>query len=76
MFSMCSELTPRAPIPDSRIAQFMQPCLTLDQNSFIARIVCPVLYIIVCQNCVQFVWLSNEQVFSEQKMRNDEYNHI
>ena len=25
MFSMCSELTPRAPIPDSRIAQFMQP---------------------------------------------------
>ena len=27
MFSMCSELTPRAPIPDSRIAQFMQPCL-------------------------------------------------
>ena len=23
---MCSELTPRAPIPDSRIAQFMQPC--------------------------------------------------
>ena len=27
MFSMCSELTPRAPIPDSRIAQFMQPCV-------------------------------------------------
>ena len=26
MFSMCSELTPRAPILDSRIAQFMQPC--------------------------------------------------
>ena len=25
MFSMCSELTPRAPIPDRRIAQFMQP---------------------------------------------------
>ena len=25
MFSMCSELTPRAPIPNSRIAQFMQP---------------------------------------------------
>ena len=24
MFSICSELTPRAPIPDSRIAQFMQ----------------------------------------------------
>ena len=27
MFSMCSELTPRAPIPDTRIPQVMQPCL-------------------------------------------------
>ena len=27
MFSTCSELAPCAPIPDSRIAQFMQPCL-------------------------------------------------
>ena len=26
MFSMCSELTPHAPIPDGRMAQFMQPC--------------------------------------------------
>ena len=25
MFSMCSELTPRAPIPDTRIPQLMQP---------------------------------------------------
>ena len=30
MFSMCSELTPHAPIPDSRIAQFMQPCVWPD----------------------------------------------
>ena len=29
MFSMCSELTPRARIPDTRIPQFMQPCLGL-----------------------------------------------
>ena len=29
MFSMCSKLTPRAPIPDSRIAQFMQPWLVV-----------------------------------------------
>ena len=29
MFSMFSELTPRAPIPDSRIAQFMQPWMIL-----------------------------------------------
>ena len=28
MFSMCSELTPRAPVPDNRIPQLMQPCLT------------------------------------------------
>ena len=27
MFSMCSELTPRAPVPDNRIPQLMQPCL-------------------------------------------------
>ena len=27
MFSMCSELTPRARIPDTRIPQLMQPCL-------------------------------------------------
>ena len=26
MFSMCSELTPRARIPDTRITQLMQPC--------------------------------------------------
>ena len=26
MFSMCSELTPRACIPDTRIPQLMQPC--------------------------------------------------
>ena len=25
MFSMCSELTPRAPVPDNRIPQLMQP---------------------------------------------------
>ena len=27
MFSMCSELTPRAHVPDNRIPQLMQPCL-------------------------------------------------
>ena len=26
MFSMCSELTPRARIPDTRLPQLMQPC--------------------------------------------------
>ena len=32
MFSMCSELTPRARIPDSRIPQFMQPCIYVNLN--------------------------------------------
>ena len=26
MFSTCSELTPRAPIPDGRMERIMQPC--------------------------------------------------
>ena len=26
MFSTCSELTPRAPIPDGRMERFMHPC--------------------------------------------------
>ena len=30
MFSICSELTPRAPIPDTRIPQLMQPWRTKD----------------------------------------------
>ena len=29
MFSTCSELTPRAPIPDGRMERIMQPCGTL-----------------------------------------------
>ena len=35
MFSMCSELTPCARIPDTRIPQLMQPCarLTIDACS-------------------------------------------
>ena len=45
MFSMCSELTPRAPIPDSRIAQFMQPC-----HRF--RIVLKVLLFIVVSSII------------------------
>ena len=32
MFSMCSELAPRAHIPDTRIPQLMQPCLWVGQN--------------------------------------------
>ena len=33
MFSTCSELTPRAPILDGRMAQFMQPWLYIVYNS-------------------------------------------
>ena len=32
MFSMCSELTPRARIPDTRIPQLMQPWLHIDTD--------------------------------------------
>ena len=32
MFSTCSELTPRAPIPDGRMAQIMQPCIATKQH--------------------------------------------
>ena len=32
---MCSELTPRARIPDTRIPQLMQPCVYIE-NSLIA----------------------------------------
>ena len=37
MFSMCSELTPRAPVPDNRIPQLMQPCQWELQNDFCTR---------------------------------------
>ena len=35
MFSMCSELTPRAHIPDTRIPQLMQPWPALDIKTYI-----------------------------------------
>ena len=37
MFSMCSELTPRAPIPDGRMEQITQPWLydKYDQYEFV-----------------------------------------
>ena len=46
MFSMCSELTPRAPIPDSRIAQFMQPRLPKVSLEFVT------VYFTSCLNIV------------------------
>ena len=33
MFSMCSELTPRAPVPDNRIPQLMQPWSELTKTT-------------------------------------------
>ena len=32
MFSTCSELTPRAPIPDGRMERIMQPCAGLEKE--------------------------------------------
>ena len=37
MFSMCSELTPRACIPDTRIPQLMQPCPQKQELSIYLR---------------------------------------
>ena len=37
MFSMCSELTPRARIPDTRIPQLMQPCLGTMRLNYILQ---------------------------------------
>ena len=37
MFSMCSELTPRARIPDTRIPQLMQPCLHMQSMQFLKQ---------------------------------------
>ena len=50
--------------------------LAVPKCFFLQELLVPFCTYIVCQNCVQFVWLADEQVFSEQKMRNDEYNHI
>ena len=36
MFSMCSELTPRARIPDTRIPQLMQPCWRINFSNDIS----------------------------------------
>ena len=38
MFSACSKLTPRAPIPDGRMEQIMQPCLQAIQLIFVGNI--------------------------------------
>ena len=42
MFSMCSELTPRAPIPDGRMEQIMQPCQEKHLDEKINDVVHPV----------------------------------
>ena len=49
MFSMCSELTPRAHIPDTRIPQLMQPCchILLTESPCITASVTAVMIMII-----------------------------
>ena len=55
MFSMCSELTPRARIPDTRIPQLMQPCPSVAAVEGIPARVEHKLDIIMPEGC-SFVW--------------------
>ena len=57
MFSTCSELTPRAPIPDGRMAQFMQPWYVNEEN--IKTTFCPISeqnVLTKCQSSCITVW--------------------
>ena len=64
MFSTCSELTPRAPIPDGRMERIMQPWLSgiviviiivnVNVIVIVARLI---LYIIPCLSSIS-AWLS------------------
>ena len=44
MFSMCSELTPHACIPDTRIPQLMQPCGDYDDQKQVSPTSSPCLH--------------------------------
>ena len=43
MFSTCSELTPRAPIPDGRMERIMQPCRIWGRGGSISKVFCLIL---------------------------------
>ena len=59
MFSMCSELTPRVRIPDTRIPQFMQPWSALIHET-LQHIV--TMYIIKCGSHVSVAKLDAPSV--------------
>ena len=59
MFSMCSELTPRARILDTRIPQLMQPCM---QNSI--RIKGPNNHSDALKRGPCLAWMGNKQLRS------------
>ena len=43
MFSTCSELTPRAPIPDGRMERIMRPCFVNTKDKFFLNCFCILL---------------------------------
>ena len=51
MFSMCSELTPRARIPDTRIPQFMQPWMCVYKSR------CVYMCLPVCHKKCQYIYV-------------------
>ena len=66
MFSMCSELTPRAPILDTRIAQLMQPCCLASIIYHEAARTFPVHVHFFCidnDDNFQLEWCSNIKIF-------------
>ena len=64
MFSMCSELNPRARIPDTRIPQLMQPCSLqfYDTNQTVVKLLafCRKEKINACLNFLQLINLERQ----------------
>ena len=61
MFSMCSELIPRARIPDARIPQHMQPCTQVSHIHFIVES----FFALEQQLLRDFVLRTNTKAFSK-----------
>ena len=64
MFPMCSELTPRACIPDTRISQLMQPLLVLFVKfSWISFLFCWIYFLF---SWIYFLFRWSDFLFSNQ----------
>ena len=79
MFSMCSELTPRARIPDNRIPQLMQPCFQGAEEQLILMMM-ELMMVVVLPTIVMMMmmisskeprstnWRSSRQLFRKVEM--------